>query len=94
MRETVTRIRKMSEIKDDGGQAFPQPGVYDGGRNEINPVSVYYDAGGMSLRDYFASKAMQGFCAYNGSYGINNGPGEIVARAYEIADAMLEARKK
>ena len=43
---------------------------------------------GMTLRDYFAAKAMQGICArvhwsYSGA----------AKDAYEYADAMLEARK-
>lgn len=46
-----------------------------------------------ALRDQFAIAALQGLCAYSGSYGGNNGPGELSARAYEVADAMLEARK-
>jgi hypothetical protein len=43
----------------------------------------------MTLRDYFAAKAMQGFLT--GEYNLY--PHEVVQRAYEIADAMMEARK-
>lgn len=42
----------------------------------------------------FAAAAAQGMCAYHGSYGLNNGPGEIAARAYDIADALLAESKK
>ena len=49
---------------------------------------------GITTRDYFAAKAMQGMCAYHGTYGMNNGRGDVAKRAYEIADAMLEARDK
>jgi hypothetical protein len=46
---------------------------------------------GMSLRDYFAAKAMQGLLA-NGDGG---DPVEDVSDyAYQIADAMLKAREK
>lgn len=49
---------------------------------------------GMTLRDYFAAKAIQGLLA--GSWKKDNAvpePGAYAARAYVIADAMLEARK-
>ncbi len=43
---------------------------------------------GMTLRDYFAAKAMQGLLASE-----VNAPLEAFAtRAYEVADAMMEAR--
>lgn len=43
----------MSTINDGVG-AFPMPGVYDASREQINPVNCYYDAGGMTLRQYAA----------------------------------------
>jgi hypothetical protein len=47
---------------------------------------------GMTLRDYFAAKAMQAHITHDGSDNINE-PG--VARwAYEMADAMLAERIK
>lgn len=49
---------------------------------------------GMSLRDYFAAKAMQ---AYLGSYpngGLTCRPDVIAADAYDVADAMLAERNK
>ena len=45
---------------------------------------------GMTLRDYFAAKAMSGFLAVPG--GIN--PQADANLAYLIADAMLAARAK
>jgi hypothetical protein len=63
-----------------GGPAFPSENVAS-----VHP--------GMTLRDYFAAKVLQGMCAHSGSYGINNGPYETSKRTYEIADAILEARK-
>jgi hypothetical protein len=46
----------------------------------------------MTLRDYFAAKAMQGLLAS----GIECGPDDVasvVASAYILADAMLKARQ-
>ena len=70
----------MSTI-EDGGPAFPlaEPG---------NCVSA---SEGMTLRDYFAAKAMQGFCAREVS--IECSADDIADDAYAIADAMLAARK-
>lgn len=65
---------------------------------ELNVRSVSGDADGMTLRDYFAAKAMQGFIARD-----NWAPAEMVATgfdefvskcAYETADAMLKERAK
>ena len=44
---------------------------------------------GMDLRDYFATNAMQGLLASD----IHAHVEQFVAKAYEIADAMMEARK-
>lgn len=64
--------------KKTGGPAFPCD------------ISTRYQ--GASLRDYFAAKAMQGFSAAPDMNGV---PLKEVARqAYDIADAMLEAREK
>ena len=49
---------------------------------------------GMTLRDWFAGQALAGAMAQHGSYGIGNGPAEIAARMYEIADALLSARSE
>ena len=46
---------------------------------------------GMTLRDYFAAKAMQGFAAdLNASW--SNGTVGMAEHAYQWADAMLKAR--
>ena len=56
-----------------GGSAFPRPG-------DFNPQQ------GMTLRDYFAAKALQGMSA-----DISD---EVRAArwCYEMADAMIQAR--
>lgn len=48
-------------------------------------------ANGMTLRDYFAAKAMQSFLSWPTRQYC---PNEVVAHdSYELADAMMEARK-
>ena len=76
----------MSENKDSGGPAFPVQ--YS---NEADGPTVM-PSEGMSLRDYFAAKAMQA-AATNpvGAEGFTFE--ERAAWAYAQADAMLEARK-
>ena len=78
----------MSE-KESGGYAFPlADSCAEYARTNRS------DANGMSLRDYFAAKAMQGYLA---SIPETVEPVEFsvqIARdAYLIADAMIEARK-
>jgi len=80
----------MSEI-NNGGPAFPMTRVTvlaeDGTPNEA--ASITHE--GMTLRDYFAAKAMQGICAHPDSWGL--GDEGICKRSYEMADAMLKARE-
>jgi hypothetical protein len=63
-----------------GGPAFPDP--QENWRGEK----------GMTLRDYFAAKAMQGFMA-NKSNPMHYHAEEDGQWAYMIADAMLKARE-
>ncbi|CAB5238387.1 hypothetical protein UFOVP164_29 [uncultured Caudovirales phage] len=50
---------------------------------------------GMTLRDYFAAKAMQGFLQYSATKGIYTPPDNELAKAsYDLADAMLKARQE
>ena len=50
---------------------------------------------GMSLRDYFAGKAMQGLLSYTHAADRFRGDLKCAAiEAYEIADVMLKAREK
>jgi hypothetical protein len=49
------------------------------------------DLTGMTLRDYFAAKALpfaQSECALSGDYDVNN----VAELAYQFADAMLKER--
>ncbi len=72
----------------NGGPAFPS----HAGDPEMTDPRNRISCGGMSLRDWFAGQALAGMCAFHGTYGEGNGPGNNAARAYEQADAMLAAR--
>ena len=66
-------------MKDTGGPAFPYFGHTGWSTNC-----------GMTLRDYFAAKAMQAWI----SRGDDSGENGIAKWAYEMADAMLKARNQ
>ncbi|HCB1594198.1 TPA: hypothetical protein MYP09_000382 [Citrobacter farmeri] len=71
-----------------GGPAFPYSGIH-----KCEKENLIVDSHGMTLRDYFAAKAMQGWLA---SYGPNDGqpsPDTIAAMAYRFADGMIKARE-
>jgi len=72
----------MNEI-NTGGPAFPVQSVY------IEDQET--NSHGMSLRDYFAAKAMQSIIL--GLTGHDNEIPDTSEDAYRFADAMLEARK-
>jgi hypothetical protein len=67
-----------------GGPAFP----YEERNGEGNPVRDYF---GMTLRDYFAAKAMQSYLA-DRAWQKDIPHSETARVAYIVADAMLEAR--
>ena len=76
----------------DGGPAFPQPIFLAGNDNTINIPSTQ---NGMSLRDYFAAKALQGSLAsYAGPECTLPRPELSASEAYKYADAMLKEREK
>lgn len=77
---------------NDGGPAFPKQPIYympDG-------TSIVSEQGGMSLRDYFAAKALVGL---GGPSHLSNIDSRDIAykgwaqNAYLVADAMLKARE-
>lgn len=51
---------------------------------------TYMNHPGMTLRDYFAAKAMQGFCT---SINQDTTWDQDAATAYRVANAMLKARE-
>jgi hypothetical protein len=50
-----------------------------------------YGEVGMTLRDYFAAKAMQAYCS-DPDYRQDCGQEDTAISAYTMADAMLKAR--
>lgn len=89
--------------KDNSGPAFPSQ-IRNDGKDSLSgftheeiPAGTTSNYGGMSLRDYFAAKAMQAAIT-----GISNMSLEDAERAclrtshlaYVIADAMLAERAK
>ena len=72
--------------KKTGGPAFPTE-AYDLDRKG------YVREEGMTLRDYFAAKAMQGNLASWPEDQLFN-PKDIAEHAYGVADAMLAERGK
>lgn len=73
-------------MKNDGGPAFPRPASTD---EHNTPCNVYQDQCGMSLRDWFAAKALQNLPAV---YDKGMKPEQLARDAYAIADAMLDER--
>ena len=80
---------------DDGGPAFPE--LCTNGSNGDYWTSTI---GGMSLRDYFAAKALHAaWCTWDAGYFDLNKNSEtavsdIATLSYQMADAMLKARAK
>jgi len=70
----------MTTIKD-GGPAFPQQ----------TDITLAFD--GMTLRDYFAAKAMEGYVS-DKAWRMNEGVDATARAAYLMADAMLKEREK
>ena len=85
----------MTKKIEDGGPAFPQLDVTacerDGHGDLIDPFTSI--SGGMSLRDWFADQIASGMAAFSGTSGVSYGPSEIAGRSFQIADALLLARK-
>lgn len=75
--------------KNDGGSAFPL---------SMRHMDMDHEDCGMTLRDYFAAKAMQ--AAITGAEGVGSLREDqrkavwlkVAQLSYEIADAMLAAR--
>lgn len=70
--------------KDNGGPAFPTD-------TEHQPANHIMHLEGMTLRDYFAAKAMNAEIQLNGE---NFTYEEIARRSYLQADAMLKSRNQ
>lgn len=70
-------------MENNGGPAFPvYPGVFGDDASEYK---------GLSLRDYFAAKALNGFCSNIVNWPTDNFK-QMVVCSYVCADAMLRQR--
>ena len=79
----------MSEPINDGGPAFPVPMFAR--EADGQPMSATeYGLGGMSLRDWFAGKALVALPHIGCGGDLNTE--DAAKAAYQIADAMLKAR--
>ena len=74
--------------KETGGPAFPSESVY--ARCEACGWDENSSVPGMTLRDYFAAKAMQALVSYDMRLKWER----IAETAYEIADAMIAERAR
>lgn len=83
-------------MKDDGGPAYP---VETSRKSVANGVEYGHQTGnttwqfpGMTLRDYFAAKAMlmerHPYDQSNGAYA------DFAGKCYDLADAMLAERER
>lgn len=72
-------------VNKTGGPAFPCD------LTQYDP-EVQREMQGMTMRDYFAAKAMAGIMAIPDHWYQNN-PEDIAETAYVLADAMLKARE-
>ena len=75
----------MSARINDGGPVHPIVETNGQGQPELTHT-------GISLRDYFAAKAMQGFCADPSNHELFVDQADVARNAYLLADAMLRAR--
>lgn len=69
-----------------GGPAFP---------TEVVNTNDGFIHEGMTLRDYFAAKAMQGLVIHKSFIDLYSaGATSVAMQAYVVADAMLKAREQ
>ena len=72
-----------NNIIDNGGGAFP---LYCGAGDTANTI-------GMTMRDYFAAAALQGFLS-NARFEETISFTDLAKHTFAASDAMIEARKQ
>jgi len=81
--------------KPTGGPAYPIPIISQ--NNSTGETTIWQTEGGMTLRDYFAAMALQGFFS-SGNLRQHDGTlhtyESLTAECYYAADAMLAEREK
>jgi len=87
----------MSEPIDNGGNAFPEHYYFDASRGAygMHITATDVGCGGMTLRDYFAAKALLGFLA-NPTTSASKPEllKTMFVTCYQVADAMIAARNE
>lgn len=76
---------------NNGGAAFPRPMSACGNPDEFRAVSIA-EQDGMTLRDYFAAKAMQALLTYEDTSASDSDRRTLAVKCYAISDAMLVAK--
>ena len=80
-------------MRKDGGPAFPAPQFSVHESVDQEKIIQLGQLQGMTLRDYFAAKAMQGIIIHY-KEGIRPQDCVVMAEdAYFVADAMIKARE-
>lgn len=79
----------MSDTPNNGGPAFP--GLWD--EHRVDGSRLRQKLPGMSLRDYFAGKVLEGLCANGARVQVNGEDVSHDVAAYRIADGMLKTRE-
>lgn len=60
--------------------------------NDGGPTYPTANDNGMTLRDFFAAAALQGYLAAHSGCDATPDPGDAANEAFELADAMIRAR--
>jgi hypothetical protein len=79
--------------KDNGGPAFPTTTQVTQNQATGETTVHQYLSDGMTLRDYFAAKAMQGLIAQSCGTAASSSVSFGAEYAYQMADAMMKARE-
>lgn len=87
----------MSTKPKDGGSAFPRVEAWQAngfGSAANTGYDVTKAVAGMSLRDYFAAKAMAGMTGGGWRPESDEARATLARDAYKVADAMLAQRER
>tara|TARA_R110000868_G_scaffold406206_2_gene686428 strand:- start:6 stop:272 length:267 start_codon:yes stop_codon:yes gene_type:complete len=87
-------LTKNKDQMDGGGPAFPhKPMKWDNHADAYRPDDDFHGHG-MSLRDYFAAKALEGLLAApEGKFPNQMDLNDFAHDAYFLADAMIKASR-
>jgi hypothetical protein len=80
----------VEQVPETGGPVYPGKAMDVFEMNERGQLQMVYSSG-KTLRDEFAGLAMQSFAAHEAAMTWSND--RLAAEAYDLADAMLKARK-